>query len=71
MVNNNNLKVIPTITEQHQVIQILEDVKKEEYDTIIVFGYKNGEVNVHGSGFVDRTRIIGALEIAKHVVWDR
>ena len=41
-----------------------------EFDSVIVFGIKDGRIFIHTSHIEDNLRMIGALEAAKQQVWN-
>ena len=45
---------------------VLESAIEQDFDSVIVLGYKNGTVACQYSKIESITRVIGALEYAKH-----
>lgn len=50
---------------------ILEEAINEDYETVIVFGFKDGEIHTRHSASKDCLEIIGALDRAKDEFWER
>ena len=48
----------------------LRDAISMEFDSVIVFGIKDGRIFIHTSHIEDNLRMIGALEAAKQQVWN-
>ena len=53
-------------TPADDIDEILDEAFNANFDEIIVFGIKDEEVSVYHSATTSRTRIIGALELAKY-----
>jgi hypothetical protein len=51
------------------VVNLLEEQKEAGYDTVIVIGFKNGEIHTRGSACSDIVSLIGALDLAKLDLW--
>lgn len=49
--------------------EFLDSVKKDNYETVIVFGYKNGGVQIRMNRMKSRLELMGALEAAKAEIW--
>jgi len=45
---------------------VLRDSLAQEFDSVIVLGFKDGRIHIQSSGADDELRLIGALEMAKH-----
>ena len=60
------IKVIPA-TSDNDKIKVLRDSLAQEFDSVIVLGFKGDEIYIQSSGAEDQLRLIGALEMAKHV----
>jgi hypothetical protein len=52
------------------VRETLEDALHQEFESVIVIGYKDGHTYVKGSGCKHRVELIGALEVAKMETWN-
>lgn len=50
--------------------EVLLDAVKRDYESVIVFGFKDGNIFTRGSAREDVLRVIGALEIAKRELWE-
>ena len=50
--------------------EILRDAIQRDYESVIVFGFKDGNIFTRASAREDVLRLIGALEIAKRELWD-
>lgn len=48
----------------------LRDAIASEFDSVIVFGFKDGSIVIQASNIEDNLRMIGALEAAKQRVWE-
>lgn len=62
------LKLVPPFSKQGlqaDVSRVLKQASESQFDTVIVFGYKDSTVRTLTSKIVDITRVLGALEIAK------
>ena len=55
--------------EQSRVKGVLEKALAEDFDSVILFGIKDGHYRVMGSGNDDRLKVIGFLEAAKMETW--
>ena len=62
------MKVV-RLEERNQVKAMLEKAIERDFDTIMLFGIKDGEYKVMGTGSMDRIRVIGFLEAAKVEMW--
>lgn len=51
--------------------EVLEECIKAEYETVIVFGFKDGLIHSRHSATVDTLRLIGALTVARDEFWER
>jgi hypothetical protein len=49
---------------------VLEDAIAENFETVIVFGFKDGNISWKKSWHVRTVEILGALEMAKRVLFD-
>lgn len=51
------------------VSALLEELKAEGYDSVIVIGYKNGTVETKSSRYEDWPALSFALDVAKLDLW--
>jgi len=56
--------------EDEEIRAMLADAAEMGFRTLIVFGYKDGVIHTMSSPSADRMRVIGALEAAKHHLWE-
>lgn len=63
------LKVLPRPL-QESVTDILEESKGKGFETVIVLGIKDGSTHIRASRWHSRLEVMGALEYAKHHVWE-
>ena len=47
----------------------LRNAIANDFESVIVFGFKDGKIIIQSSDIEDNIRIIGALEAAKQNVW--
>ena len=45
---------------------LVEEMSKENPEEILAIAYKDGYFEVYSIGFVDKTRMLGALELIKY-----
>lgn len=55
--------------DPNDVRGVLEDALAKEFNSVIVFGFKDSTVSVMKSGIIDKIKVIGALEVAKQNLW--
>lgn len=57
-----------TSRDEHVVSakETLTKAIEEEYESVLVLGFKNGRVRMHYSKCADVTKFIGAIEVMKH-----
>ena len=64
------LKVVDIKTDKAKYIEDATDVLKnaEEvgFEHVVVVGYKDEAIHIKNSAYMHRSKVIGALEIAKH-----
>lgn len=68
------LKLIPKdgpVFRRQNTKEILEDELKQDYETVIVFGFKNGSIFTRHSENINCLEIIGALTVAREEFWER
>ena len=63
------LAAIPS-AEPTSASATLRDALAMEFDSVIVFGIKDGTIVIQASQIEDNLRMIGALEAAKQQVWN-
>ncbi len=71
---NSPLRLIPNsgpVYRVHNAKGVLEDALKEDYETVIVFGFKNGNIFTQKSANINCLEIIGALTVAREEFWER
>jgi len=49
---------------------VLQEAAEMGFDSVIVFGLKDGEIHVNSSANVSRLEMIGALAAAQSRVWE-
>ena len=59
----DKLKLLPTLKDN--IDDILKAVKKENYDSILVLGFKEGRVFFSRSGYKDALELLGSIEYFK------
>ena len=47
----------------------LRDAIEDEFDSVIVFGFKNGQIFITSSDIEDNLRLLGALDAARQQIW--
>jgi hypothetical protein len=63
------MKIVNLQEEKTEVKKILEKAIKENLESVMLFGIKEGRYRVMGTGMHDRLRVIGFLEAAKVEIW--
>ena len=63
------MKIVNLKDEKNAVKEMLEKVIAEDFESIMLFGIKDGQYRVMGTSMHDRLRVIGFLEAAKTEVW--
>jgi len=63
------MKIVNLQEEKTEVKKILEKAIKENLESVMLFGIKEGRYRVMGTSMHDRLRVIGFLEAAKVEVW--
>ena len=51
--------------------EVLEDAIKEDFETIIIFGFRDGKVFTRKSRSKNALELLGALRAAECEVWER
>ena len=63
------MKVVNLRDEKKAVRDVLEKAIAEEFESIILFGIKEGRYRIMSTSMHDRLKMIGFLEAAKTEVW--
>jgi hypothetical protein len=63
------MKIVNLQDEKTEVKKVLEKAIKENLESVMLFGIKEGRYRVMGTSMHDRLRVIGFLEAAKVEVW--
>ena len=63
------MKVVNLKDEKKAVKDVLEKAIAENFESIMLFGIKNGQYRIMSTSMNDRLRVIGFLEAAKTEVW--
>ena len=63
------MKVINLKDEKKAVRDVLEKAIAENFESIMLFGIKEGRYRIMSTSVHDRLRMIGFLEAAKSEVW--
>jgi len=63
------LKIVNLKDEKNAVKEMLEKAIAEDFESIMLFGIKDGQYRVMGTSMHDRLRVIGFLEAAKTEAW--
>ena len=66
----NDLKVIKNESYQKDARELLEEAIAENFETVIILGFKDGNISTKASKWERTIVIVGALEYAKHFVMD-
>lgn len=62
-------RLVPKGTIENTSAQILKEAIYEEFETVIVFGFKKSRVHIKTSGLHSNLELMGALEAAKQQLW--
>lgn len=62
----NDLKVIKNESYQKDARDLLEEAIKENFETVIILGFKDGNISAKVSKWERTVTLVGALEYAKH-----
>ena len=63
------MKVVNLKNEKKAVREVLEKAIAENFESIMLFGIKDGRYRIMSTSMNDRLRVIGFLEAAKTEVW--
>lgn len=59
------MNIVPFNEEERSASEVLNDALSSEYESVVIIGYKSGEVHIHQSKVKSMTEVVGAIEIAK------
>ena len=45
---------------------LLADAIEQDFETVVIMGFKNGAVHIQRSAMISRVSLLGAIEEAKH-----
>jgi hypothetical protein len=68
------IKMVPKESpggRQRNVVEMLEGLKEEKFESIIIHGFKDGMIYTQSSASKSALELLGALEAAKSEVWER
>lgn len=71
---NGLLKLVPKsgpVHSRESARELLEWAMGEDFETVIVFGFKGDAIHTRASACEDCLRIVGALDAAKEEFWER
>lgn len=60
------LTTLPSIPERNKVPDILKTVSEQDFDEVVILGFKDGKSYLHHSMIHDTPRLIGAIEWLQH-----
>ncbi len=63
---SDNLKVLPSKSERQKVADTLRVVAEQDFDEVVVLGFKDGKSYLHHSKIENTTLVIGAIECLKY-----
>jgi hypothetical protein len=63
-----NLHALPTVHQSAK--DLLERALEAGFSTVIVLGFKDGEVSIDASDSIDFLKVLGAVEYAKQILID-
>ena len=63
------MKIVNLKDEKKAVKDVLEKAIAENFESIMLFGIKDGRYRIMSTSMSDRLRVIGFLEAAKSEVW--
>lgn len=63
-------KVEPIKLDRNNVDEVLDRTREKEFESVIIFGFKERGIHVMQSGTHSNLEIMGALDAAKHHVWE-
>lgn len=59
------VRTLPTVGERQHVGEILAHVAGENYDEVVVLGFKDGRTYLNHSRIANEVLLIGAIEVMK------
>lgn len=62
----DNLTLLPRKSERQKVDDTLRIVGEQNFDEVVVIGFKDGKSYLHHSKIENTTLVIGAIEWIKH-----
>lgn len=66
-----NLTALPSRAERRKVEDTLRTVGEQEFDEVVVLGFKDGRSYLFHSMIDDTPRVIGAIEWIKHRLMEK
>ena len=67
---SNCIKLVPKGAHVSDAADLLDEAKVNEFETVIVFGFKEGAVTITASAVHHNLELMGALEAAKQQIWN-
>lgn len=64
------LASLPSKSERNEVRSVLTEALDDNFDEVILFGFKNGKIHIRRSKISSTMNTIGALEAAKIGLWE-
>lgn len=59
---DSTLKAMPSRAERQQVNATLDNVRAENFDEVVILGFKNGATYLHHSKIASVPLLVGAIE---------
>jgi hypothetical protein len=66
----DNVVSLTAVKFESNVEEVLDIVKEEEFNSVIIFGFKEDMIHIFKSDTEDSLRVLGALERAKQALWE-
>lgn len=57
---------LPQRGERSKVSDTLKTVSEQDFDEVVIIGYKNGKSYLHHSKIADTPKLIGTIEMIKY-----
>jgi len=54
--------------KKEEVLDILTSAMDEEYDEVLVIGFREGRYSINNSGITDGIKVVGALAMAQYEI---
>ena len=54
--------------KKESVADVLDSAKQDDYDEVIVVGFKNGRYHITNSDLTDGLKVVGALAMAQYEI---